>query len=111
MASGRCWSPGPSGCFVGDFDAGLPFIRFDTFLPITAAGRGRCDLLVELAGLLWIGERYQALMPALFFPVEPNPLMDAVLVAYERHRRLLEVAHEPGEDWFGLALAQKVADG
>ena len=103
--------PGWSGVFVGNFDSGLPFIRFDTFLPITAAGRGRCDLLVELAGLLWIGDRYQALMPALFFPDEPNELMDDVLATYERHRRLLERAHEPGEDWFGLALAQKDARG
>ncbi len=99
--------PGSSGVFVGDFDASLPFIRFDTFLPINAARRGRCDLLVELAGLLWIGDRYGLLMPALFYPVEPNELMDEVLATYERHRRLLEVAHEPGEDWFGLALAQK----
>jgi hypothetical protein len=103
--------PGSSGVFVGDFDSSLPFIRFDTFLPISAAGRGRCDLLVELAGLLWIGDRYQALMPALFYPEEPNQLMDQVLSTYERHRRLLERAHEPGEDWFGLALAQKDAGG
>jgi len=103
--------PGSSGVFVGDFDSSLPFIRFDTFLPINAAGRGRCDLLVELAGLLWIGDRYQALMPALFFSSEPNELMDEVLATYERHRRLLERAHQPGEDWFGLALAQKDAEG
>ena len=101
--------PGSSGVFVGDFDSSLPFIRFDTFLPISAAGRGRCDLLVELAGLLWIGDGYQALMPALFFPAERNDLMDEVLATYERHRRLLERAHEAGEDWFGLALAQKGA--
>ena len=43
--------------------------------------------------------------------VEPNELMDDVLATYERHRRLLERAHEPGEDWFGLALAQKDARG
>jgi hypothetical protein len=103
--------PGSSGVFVGDFDASLPFIRFDTFLPISAAGRGRCDLLVELAGLLWFGDGYQALMPALVFPGEPNALMDQVLVTYERHRRLLERTHEPDEDWFGLALAQKDAAG
>jgi hypothetical protein len=99
--------PASSGVFVGNFDASLSFIRFDTFLPISAAGRGRCDLLVELAGLLWIGDRYQALMPALVFPSEPNAVMDEVLATYERHRRLLERQHEPGEDWFGLALAQK----
>ena len=103
--------PGSSGVFVGDFDASLPFIRFDTFLPISAAGRGRCDLLVELAGLLWFGDGYQALMPALVFPGEPNALLDQVLVTYERHRRLLERTHEPDEDWFGLALAQKDAAG
>jgi hypothetical protein len=102
--------PGFSGVFVGDFEPGLPFIRFDTFLPIAAAGRGRCDLLVELAGLLWTGDRYKELMPALFYPVEPNELMDAVLATYERHRRLLEPPHEPGEDWFGLALAQRDAE-
>jgi len=37
--------------------------------------------------------------------------MDEVLATYERHRRLLERAHQPGEDWFGLALAQKDAEG
>ena len=102
--------PGFAGVFVGDFTTDLPFVRFDTFLPIHAAGRGRCDLLVELAGLLWTGDRYRELMPALFYPREPNELMDAVLATYERHRHQLERAHEPGEDWFGLALAQKEGD-
>jgi hypothetical protein len=102
--------PGYSGVFVGDFASDLPFVRFDTFLPIrAAAGRGRCDLLVELAGLLWTGDRYRELMPALFYPFETNELMDGVLATYERHRSLLERTHEPGEDWFGLALAQKDA--
>jgi hypothetical protein len=54
-----------------------------------------------------MGDGYQALMPALFFPTEPSELMDEVLATYERHRQLLERVHEPGEDWFGLALAQK----
>jgi hypothetical protein len=103
--------PASSGVFVGDFDSSLPFIRFDTFLPISAARRGRCDLLVELAGLLWIGDRYKALMSALFYPGEPNELMDEVLGTYERHRGLLERPHEPGEDWFNLALAQRDASG
>jgi hypothetical protein len=33
--------------------------------------------------------------------------MDEVLRTYEKHQRLLTRSHEPGEDWFGLAVAQK----
>jgi hypothetical protein len=99
--------PGLTGVFVGDFESQLPFIRLDTFLLITAAGRRHCDLLVELAGLLWTGDRYRELMPALFYPDEPSVLMDEVLRTYEKHQRLLTRSHEPGEDWFGLAVAQK----
>ncbi len=103
--------PGYSGVFVGDFEPEMPFIRFDTFLPIdAAAARGRCDLVVELALLLWAGDRYEDLVPAFFYPGEPNELMDEVLAAYERHAALLRRPHQSGEDWFGLALAQKEAD-
>lgn len=102
--------PGYSGVFVGDFEPDMPFIRFDTFLPVdAAAARGRCDLLVELALSLWVNDRYQELVPAFFYPAEPNALMDEVIAAYERHAALLLQPHQAGEDWFGLALAQKDA--
>lgn len=105
----RIMVPGHCGVFVGDFASDLPFLRFDTFLPIGAAGR-HCDLLVELAGLLWTEDRFQELMPALFYPGESNPLMDAVLRVYEKHRWLMRREHEPGEDWFGQAVAHKGND-
>jgi len=106
----RIMVPGHCGVFVGDLTPDQPFLRFDTFLPIGAAGRRHCDLLVELAGLLWTGDRYRELMPALFYPGEPSPLMDAVLRAYEKHRWLMRREHEPGADWFGQAVAHKGKD-
>ena len=98
--------PAHSGVFVGEFSPELPFLRFDTFLRIDAAGRQHCDLLSELAGLLWTGDRYHELLPATLYPEEPNALMDEVLDVYARHRRLLCRAHRPGEDWFELARRQ-----
>ena len=71
--------PAHSGVFVGEFSPELPFIRFDTFLRIEAAGRRHCDLLSELAGLLWTCEGYQRLLPATLYPDEPCALMDEVL--------------------------------
>ena len=56
------------------------------------------------------GDRYEDLVPAFFYPGEPNELMDEALAAYERHAALLRRPHQSGEDWFGLALAQKETD-
>jgi hypothetical protein len=95
--------PGHSGVFVGDFTPELPFLRFDTFLRIDAAGRRHCDLLSELAGVLWTNDRYRDLLPAALYPEEPCALMDEVLDVYARHRGLLCLPHRAGEDWFEQA--------
>jgi hypothetical protein len=95
--------PGHSGVFVGEFSPDLPFLRFDTFLRIDAAGRRHCDLLSELAGVLWTNDRYRDLLPATLYPEEPCTLMDEVLDVYARHGELLRQAHRAGEDWFQQA--------
>jgi hypothetical protein len=102
----RMLVPAHSGVFVGDFSPDLPFIRFDTFLRIEAAGRRHCDLLSELAGLLWTRDGYQKLLPATLYPEEACALMDEVLAVYARHGDLLSRTHRPGEDWFELARRQ-----
>lgn len=102
--------PGHSGVFVGEFEAGLPFLRFDTFLRIDAAGRRHCDLLSELAGVLWTHDRYRDLLPVALYPDEPCALMDEVLEVYARHRVSLRQAHRAGDDWFEFARQHQRLD-
>jgi hypothetical protein len=101
--------PAHSGVFVGEFSPHLPFLRLDTFLRIDAAGRRHCDLLAELAGILWTNDRYRHLLPAALYPDEPCAQMDDVLEVYARHRALLSQTHRPGDDWFALARRARPA--
>lgn len=102
---------GHSGIFVGAPDVEGERFVLTTFLPITAGANRTCDLVTELASMLWLPEpdRYLQYLPSALDPREADRSFKPVFEIYLRHAGLLRRPHEPGADWFALAREQASA--
>jgi hypothetical protein len=102
---------GNSGLFVGSFEPELEVFNLTTFLPNSAGVKRGCDLVVDLAARLWIGdEPYAALMPEALDSRERSALFEDVLTTYRRHAARLQRPHIPGQDWYEQAREQSAAE-
>ena len=99
---------GHSGIFVGAPDSEGQRFVLTTFLPISAGARQRCDLVTELAGLLWLPEPdpYGQFLQSALDPRADDDSFQPVFEIYLRHAELLRRSHQPGADWFALAREQ-----
>lgn len=103
---------GNSGLFVGEFDSGVGAFNLTTFLPNSAGVKRGCELVVELAAQLWIGdEPYTSLLPEALDRCERTVLFDSVLSTYRRHAARLQREHVPGQDWYEQAREQNGSPG
>ena len=98
---------GSSGLFVGSFEPDIEAFNLTTFLPNSAGVKRGCDLVVDLAAHLWIGdEPYTALLPEALDQCERSVQFEEVLSTYRRHAFRLQRRHIPGQDWYEQAREQ-----